>query len=235
MQIALYIGLVLNMSGSKVDEKKKGASGFQWSSLGIKPAQLLSYRSNMAILAWPFVWQCAWRSFFPEIYNERITFWDTWLNSAFLGRFFANIGEMCWTSQVAFALMYCTEELRAYYSKYQPDRLKEFWQVPGLHCVGYMSIIFCGIAECCCNYSMFTKNYVWSGIEASLWAVAVASLIPYALELHSMASSLRSDHVDATHVYLFSRAVVVTCVVFTVVVVFHYIPMQIQLWITQTE
>ena len=50
----------------------------------------------MQILGGPYVLQCAWRSFWPEIYNIRVAFWDTPLNSIFLGRMLAHVGEVTW-------------------------------------------------------------------------------------------------------------------------------------------
>lgn len=65
----------------------------------------------MIILGAPFVFQCAWRSVFPEVYNTRIVFWDTWLCNAFIGRALATIGEVTWTAQMVFALIWCTDEV----------------------------------------------------------------------------------------------------------------------------
>ena len=59
----------------------------------------------MKALAGPYVLQCAWRSFWPELYNQRIVFWDTPLNSCFIGRGLATIGEVTWIAQVALGLM----------------------------------------------------------------------------------------------------------------------------------
>ena len=65
----------------------------------------------MKVLAFPYVLQCAWRSFFPELYNQRITFWDTPLNSCFIGRGLATIGEVTWIAQCAMGLINATRKL----------------------------------------------------------------------------------------------------------------------------
>ena len=62
----------------------------------VGPKDVKKYVAWMQFLCFPYVAQCAWRSFFPEIYNNRIAFWDTPLNSIFLGRALATIGEVTW-------------------------------------------------------------------------------------------------------------------------------------------
>jgi hypothetical protein len=64
--------------------------------LGFKKKHYQNYTFAMKALGVPFVIQCAWRSFFPEIYNIRVTFWDSPLCSPFIGRMLATIGEVTW-------------------------------------------------------------------------------------------------------------------------------------------
>ena len=63
------------------------------------------YQKWMKLLAVPFVFQCAYRSFLPEIYNERLAFWDTIWCNMFIGRGLATVGEVTWIMQVAYATM----------------------------------------------------------------------------------------------------------------------------------
>lgn len=58
----------------------------------------------MKWLAFPFVFECAYRSIFPALYVERQTFWDSPFDSILINRSFAAIGEVCWMLQVAMAL-----------------------------------------------------------------------------------------------------------------------------------
>jgi len=74
------------------------------------------------MLAFFFVLQCAQRSFWPEIYNIRVVFWDTFIGSPFVGRGLATIGEVTWTSQLAFCLIWCEQELNFIIQKYKKQK-----------------------------------------------------------------------------------------------------------------
>lgn len=96
--------------------------------------------------------------------------------------------------------------------------------------IGYLSIFLCCVAECCCNYAMFTTDYLGNVIEASLWAIAISMLLPYALRLHIMTQRLGNAYVDTTHVLLFSTSTLLACTLFTAVVVSDHVPLQFRLW-----
>ena len=66
----------------------------------------------MLYAAGPFILQCAWRSYYPEIYNKRVTFWDSWLCSAFIGRMLATYGEVTFMIQVGCGLIFQTQQLK---------------------------------------------------------------------------------------------------------------------------
>ena len=59
-----------------------------------------AYRKKMALLAIPMVFQCSWRSLFPNQYAQRIVFWDVPFSSILLARCFACVGELAWVAQV---------------------------------------------------------------------------------------------------------------------------------------
>ena len=69
------------------------------------------YQKWMKLLAWPFVFQCAYRSFMPEIYNERLAFWDTIFCNMFIGRGLATIGEVTWIMQVCYGVLIANEQI----------------------------------------------------------------------------------------------------------------------------
>ena len=69
------------------------------------------YQKWMKLLAAPFVIQCAYRSFMPEIYNERIAFWNTIFCNMIIGRGLATIGEVTWIMQVAYAMQMANKQI----------------------------------------------------------------------------------------------------------------------------
>ena len=104
--------------GNRAKSKREKQEEKAGQKLGYTLERLCNYRRRMVLLGAPFVFQCAWRSFFPEVYNTRVVFWDTWLCNAFIGRALATIGEVTWTAQVVSGLIWCTEELESYYAKF---------------------------------------------------------------------------------------------------------------------
>ena len=71
-----------------------------------KGTAVQKYQKQMRMLAIPFVFECAWRSFFPSVYNSRMVFWDTPLNSIMIDRTLACIGELCWIFQICIAMRF---------------------------------------------------------------------------------------------------------------------------------
>ena len=177
----------------------------------------------MQFLAGPYVFQCAWRSFWPEIYNERIAFWDTPLNSIFLGRGLATIGEVTWIMQVALGLMWCNKEI----SVYDGDNggSLNFWSK--------MAVFLCFTAEFFCNHATITLCYFWNVIETSLWTVALGALIPGVLRLNrrakqihgARASRQKQEEIDATSVIFFTYMVLLVCILFVVQLCVDHIPL----------
>ena len=66
-----------------------------------------AYRKKMALLAIPMVFQCSWRSLFPNQYAQRIVFWDVPFSSILLARCFACVGELAWVAQVRVCACVC--------------------------------------------------------------------------------------------------------------------------------
>ena len=58
----------------------------------------------MTALALPFVFQCSFRSVFPNQYAPRLVFWGTGLSSILLARCLACVGELCWIAQISSGL-----------------------------------------------------------------------------------------------------------------------------------
>lgn len=93
--IVVYLYLLLK-SGSKATKARKTVK-----VMGCT----VDYETIMTHLTLPFVVQCAYRSFFPAIYNERVVFFDTPYNCAFICRALAHIGEVCWITQLGAGLI----------------------------------------------------------------------------------------------------------------------------------
>lgn len=146
----------------------------------------------MKVLAGPYVFQCAWRSIWPEIYNYRICFWDTPLNSVFIGRALATIGEVTWISQMALGLMWCSREIKKH-DKSEAHHLQ-------IDNKAITAVILCVIAEFFCNHAMIVGNYFLNVIEASLWTIALGMLIPDAIRMivRSRAIFKQDSKIDAS-------------------------------------
>ena len=59
-----------------------------------------AYSRKMTALALPFVFQCSFRSVFPNQYAPRLVFWGTGLSSILLARCLVCVGELCWIAQI---------------------------------------------------------------------------------------------------------------------------------------
>lgn len=136
-----------------------------------------NYDNMMKWLALPYVVQCAWRSFWPEVYNDRFVYWDVWMSSIFIGRMLATIGEITWIIQVSWGILKANQEIRAL----RGGKMTFFEQI--IDCLAILASVFCTLAEFFCNYAMFTECYWYNIIETSLWTVALGSLIPCCLFL----------------------------------------------------
>jgi hypothetical protein len=178
----------------------------------------------MRTLAAPYVFQCAWRSFWPEIYNYRICFWDTPLNSVFIGRALATIGEITWIMQLALGLMYCAREIK----KHDEDKANHL----NIDNKAISAVFLCAIAEFFCNHAMIVGNYFLNVIEASLWTIALGILIPDAIRLIVRSKTIfkNDDKIDASQIDKFLGCFIVMSTFFVAEVSIDYIPSQYKLW-----
>jgi hypothetical protein len=154
------------------------------------PKDVARYVWWMQALCAPYVLQCAWRSFWPEIYNNRIVFWDTSLNSIFIGRGLATIGEVTWIMQVALGLMWCNKEINKHLRDDMQDVSINFW--------AKMAVFLCFSAEFFCNHATITLNYKWNVVETVLWTVALGALIPGVIKLNKRARRVNNAPIVGT-------------------------------------
>ena len=151
------------------------------------------HKTILIALASTFVIQCAWRSFFPAIYNERIAYWDTDLNSVFIGRALATIGEIGWIIQVAICTIRCQRELKIVLNQPKYTEIDHY-----IYVSCYASILMCSIAEFFCNNAMATLNYIHNVIETVLWTISLALITPCGFYLYYKATQVKDKKFDTT-------------------------------------
>eukprot|EP00658_Telonema_sp_P-2_P063105 TRINITY_DN51804_c0_g1_i1.p1 TRINITY_DN51804_c0_g1~~TRINITY_DN51804_c0_g1_i1.p1 ORF type:complete len:258 (-),score=55.37 TRINITY_DN51804_c0_g1_i1:67-840(-) len=127
------------------------------------------YGKAMKWLALPWVWECAWRSVFPSLYLQRYVFWDTFLNSIIVDRTFACVGELCWTSQFAVALLFVDREVN--------NQKPTLW----IQISGVLAIIIYVAAECVSYYNVATTNELWCAVEVLLDGLSFLLMAPGAI------------------------------------------------------
>ena len=186
-----------------------------------------SYHIWMRVLAAPYVFQCAWRSFWPEIYVDRTVYWDTWASSIFIGRMLAHIGEVAWVAQVSMAFKRANQEIHVL------SNSKGTWFQWVVDFCANQAFVLCFIAEFFCNHAVFTENYLMHVIETSLWGVALGCLIPCSLYLYSQASLIKSDgerSVDMKQTFNFIIIITWLNILFVLGLVSDHIPMCYSEW-----
>lgn len=110
----------------------------------------------MLLLCAAYVFGCAFRSFLPRADVQRICLFDTWLSSVLVGRSVATIAEVCFVAQWAIILV----------------KLGELTGSGSAVNAAFMIVPLIIIAECFSWYAVLTRNFLWNGIENSLWAVS---------------------------------------------------------------
>ena len=108
------------------------------------------YDQAMKWLGLPFLFQAAWRSFFPVIFNLRIVYWDIWLSSAFICRGLATVGEVAWVTQIAWGLLRANQEIKTL----SGSRGKLTYIEGAINWIGLFSVLLAIAAEICSFYAM---------------------------------------------------------------------------------
>jgi hypothetical protein len=157
--------------------------------LAVDPARR-RYQKLLRALAVPVVIQCAWRGFFPSLYLQRYTFWDTLLNSILLDRTLACVGELAWNTALARTIIHID-------SAVSPG---------GTRWVQFSAaalVLIYIVAECTSYYNTATTNEYWAAIEVALDAIsqviaapAVARLLLHMTARDGMTSSTKKGHVN---------------------------------------
>lgn len=125
------------------------------------------YQKAMKMLCVPFMFECAWRSVFPSLYNERQVLFDTPLNSILLDRSLAAIGEVCWVVQIDLALEQISSDLKR-------AGMKPCFGHCFVECLGVLMVLLAVSGECFSLTGTFTTNAIYEVYEASCWCTLFA-------------------------------------------------------------
>src|ERR1700704_454223 len=109
----------------------------------------------LVLLCAAYVFGCAFRSVLPRADVQRISLFDTWLSSVFVGRSVATVAEICFVLQWAIVL-------------YQLAKLAKAETARNIATVIVPLIL---LAETFSWYAVITTNYLGNTLENSLWAV----------------------------------------------------------------
>lgn len=116
-----------------------------------------------------YVFVCAFRSFLPRADVQRISLFDTWFSSVFVGRTVATFAELAFVAQWAIVLHFLSKESNTPLAKK----------------ISVIILPIIAVAECFSWYAVIRTHYIGNVIEESLWAVtytligiAIVSLIP---------------------------------------------------------
>jgi len=192
-----------------------------------------SYNTSMKWLALPYVLQCAWRSFWPEVYNDRFVLWDCWMSSVFIGRGLATIGEITWIFQVGLAMMRANMEIKLLKGG---ERNQLTWVESAVNYCSMASIAMCILAEFFCNHGMFVENYFYNVIETTLWTLALGILIPCCVYLLHELQTISDQYskgittVDVSQTRLYLIMMFLVCVAFVIELCQDHIPMCYRMW-----
>ena len=189
-----------------------------------KHKAICRYEDKMRWLTLPYVVQCAWRSFWPEVYNTRVVFWDTLFNSCFIGRMLATIGEVTWVTQIALALNWAVKDIK---ELSKPGTISNDWERYIYH-ASWAAVYLCATAEFFCNHGMFVENCWYNIIEVSLWTIAMLLLIPcsiYLLRRLDKIKPQKGQRIDTYWTRRFLQLLLAVCVVFVGDATTDHIPM----------
>jgi len=150
----------------------------------------------------------------PSMYGARVVFYDSLWNSIMIARTFATIGEITWTMQVAYALIFSNEQIFKSL-KQESSKIINF--------ISYAGVVLIVIAEMNSDYGVVTRNYFFSTMEVLLWSFALALMGLCALYLLWVANENKLTY-DSTRQKQLLLAIFVTCFCFCAFCVKSYIP-----------
>mmetsp|Transcript_26137 Transcript_26137/g.49072 ORF Transcript_26137/g.49072 Transcript_26137/m.49072 type:complete len:293 (-) Transcript_26137:41-919(-) len=155
-----------------------------------RTAQDRRYQVYLRNLCAPFLFECAWRSVFPSLYNERQVLFDTPLNSILIDRSLAALGEVCWVLQICLVLEQLAADLKHPRSPCCGQRFVEM-SSPMMALLAVTGEVFSFLGT-------FTTNARYEVFEAICWcslfaiaALTAASLLVRASNAGALATASR--------------------------------------------
>ncbi|CAJ1343881.1 unnamed protein product [Effrenium voratum] len=124
------------------------------------------YQRVLKMLCLPFLFECAWRSVFPCLYNERQVLFDTPLNAILLDRSLAAVGEVCWVLQICLILEQLATDLKMHSARPLGKCVVE--------CCSILMALLALCGETCSFLGTFTTNAWYEVLEASCWCLLFA-------------------------------------------------------------
>ena len=131
------------------------------------PPDAHATRRLLLILCAGYTLGCAYRAVMPVYDVPRLTLFDTWLASVFIGRSVATIAELCFAAQWALLL-------------------REFSRAGGStfgSAAARLIVPLIVIAECCSWYSVLTTSNLGHAFEESIWGLCAVLIVVSLLTL----------------------------------------------------
>jgi hypothetical protein len=111
-----------------------------------------------------YVFGCAFRSVLPRADVQRITLFDTWFSSVFLGRTVATLAELSFVIQWSIAISFLANAVGSSFAAK----------------ISKLIVLLIFVAEIFSWYAVIRTHYLGNSVEESLWAVTY-SLIAIAI------------------------------------------------------
>lgn len=167
-------------------------------------------RHPVLMLSSFYVFGCAFRSILPRADVQRITLFDTWWASVFVGRTVATVAELAFVFQWALVLAYSSRETDSN-------------SVAKIAKVIVPLIVF---AEICSWYAVVTTNYIGNAIEESTWAFTYILIgVATTILARRFKGALRTVSVLAS----------VGCALYVAFMVTVDVPMYVTRWLADQE
>jgi hypothetical protein len=129
-------------------------------------------KRTMLILAFPYLFQIAWRSVFPAEYAGNTTFFDSGANSVMMERLMAAVGETCFAAQLAAAICWVTRDLEHLGERVQTlkNPARTAWTLRIVRRFAKFLVVMVVVAQCCATTATATKNLFWFVAEGAIWS-----------------------------------------------------------------
>ena len=129
------------------------------------------YLQRLRRLAVIFVFVCAWRSVFPNIYLSRMVLWDTPLSSTLVARLLATVAEVCWMAQLSLVLARVNDDVAAV------DGQATYGHA-FVSASSHFILIAIPSAEVFSCIGTITTDSLWFMLEEGSWVITMTAILP---------------------------------------------------------